>query len=483
MVVGSSRRSRRSGRALQLRRTLFLLTLVVLAGSAVGGGTASASGAASAASFVRLCSKPLPGQFACFALHRDSAGLKSIPAGTSALATVGGYGPSDLASAYKLPTSNGAGKTVAIVDAYDDPNAASDLATYRSQFGLPACTTANGCFRKVNQNGATSPLPAANSGWAGEIALDIEMVSAACPQCKILLVEANSPTIANLGTAVNRAVAMGAVAVSNSYGGPESSSDPSTVTSYYKHPGVAITVSSGDNGYGVEFPASSPYVTAVGGTSLHTASNSRGWTETAWNGAGSGCSAYETKPSFQHDSGCSRRTVADVSAVADPHTGVAVYDSYGSRRLDGVRRHQRLVADHRRPSTRSRVGQLRRLPELVPVRQHERALRRDERVATARAAGRTCAPATTGYDGPTGLGTPERRRRLRPRRRDRQRLLGLGQPVVGVGHRGLGHERDRVDRRHLGQRPDGVAERERPAVAARRRRSRPRRSRRGRRRR
>jgi len=118
--------------------------------------------------------------------------------------------------------------------------------------------------------------------------------------------------------------------VSNSYGGPESSSDPSTVTSYYKHPGVAITVSSGDNGYGVEFPASSPYVTAVGGTSLHTASNSRGWTETAWSGAGSGCSAYESKPAFQHDSGCSRRTVADVSAVADPQTGVAVYDSYGS---------------------------------------------------------------------------------------------------------------------------------------------------------
>jgi subtilase family serine protease len=219
-------------------------------------------------------------------------------------ATVGGYGPSDLASAYKLPTSNGAGKTVAIVDAYDDPNAASDLSTYRSQFGLPACTTSSGCFRKVNQNGATSPLPAANSGWAGEIALDIEMVSAACPQCKILLVEASSPTTANLGTAVNTAVSMGAVAVSNSYGGSESSSDPSSSTSYYKHPGVAITVSSGDGGYGVEFPASSPYVTSVGGTSLHTASNSRGWSETAWNGAGSGCSAYEAKPSFQHDSGC-----------------------------------------------------------------------------------------------------------------------------------------------------------------------------------
>ena len=148
----------------------------------------------------------------------------------SPAATVSGYGPSDLASAYKLPTNLGSGETVAIVDAYDDPNAESDLATYRSQFGLPPCTTANGCFRKVNQNGGTSPLPAANAGWAAEIALDIDMVSAICPQCKILLVEANSPTIANLGTAVNTAVAQGAVAVSNSYGGSESSSDPSIGT-------------------------------------------------------------------------------------------------------------------------------------------------------------------------------------------------------------------------------------------------------------
>ena len=121
-----------------------------------------------------------------------------------------GFGPADIADAYKLPTSNGAGRLVAIVDAQDDPNAESDLATYRSQFGLPPCTTANGCFRKINQNGGTSPLPTANAGWAGEIALDIEMVSAACPLCKILLVEATSATIANLGTAVNQAVAQGA---------------------------------------------------------------------------------------------------------------------------------------------------------------------------------------------------------------------------------------------------------------------------------
>jgi subtilase family serine protease len=315
--------------------------LILLAVCVIGGSTAQATRADSgqpsatpSSSYSRVCNAPQPGEAACLALRRNQAPIASLPAGLSpaaAAAAVSGYGPADLVSAYNLPTSQGAGKLVAIVDAYDDPNVASDLATYRSQFGLPACTTANGCFRKINQNGGTTP-PAANSGWAGEIALDVEMVSATCPLCKILLVEATSPTIANLGTAVNQAVAQGAVVVSNSYGGPESSSDPSTVSSYYNHPGVAITVSSGDDGYGVEFPASSPYVTAVGGTSLSRSSNARGWSETAWNGAGSGCSSYEAKPSFQTDSGCSRRTVADVSAIADPNTGIAMYGPVTSRR-------------------------------------------------------------------------------------------------------------------------------------------------------
>ena len=265
-----------------------------------------------------------------------------------------GYGPADLQSAYALPSNLGAGKTVAIVDAYDLPSAESDLGVYRSQFGLPPCTTANGCFRKINQNGGTTP-PAANSGWGQEIALDIDMVSAICPQCKILLVEASSASIANLGTAVNQAVAQGAVAVSNSYGASESFSETSWDTSYYKHAGVAITASSGDSGYGTSYPAASPWVTSVGGTSLSRASNARGWTETVWSGAGSGCSSTESKPSFQTDTGCSRRTIADVSAVANPSTGVAVYDTYGSERLDGLRRHERRRRRSSPPSTRWRL--------------------------------------------------------------------------------------------------------------------------------
>jgi len=241
-----------------------------------------------------------------------------------------GYGPADLQSAYGLATqsaSAGVGQTIAIVDAYDDPRAASDLGVYRSQFGLPACTTANGCFKKVNQYGGTS-YPRRNKGWAEEISLDLDMASAICPNCKILLVEATSNSFSNLATAEDYA-ASHANAVSNSYGGGEFSSEGSlTYDGHYNHPGVAITVSSGDSGYGVEFPAASQYVTAVGGTTLTRDSSLRGWGETAWSGAGSGCSAYIPKPSWQSDSGCSRRTVADVSADANPNTGVAVYDTY-----------------------------------------------------------------------------------------------------------------------------------------------------------
>src|SRR5437879_4060063 len=153
------------------------------------------------------------------------------------------------------------------------------------------------------------------------------MVSAVCPKCKIVLVEANSASFAALGNAENTAASLANV-ISNSYGGSDASD--STYGAPYNHPGKAITVSSGDSGYGVEFPASSHYVTAVGGTSLRTASNSRGWSETAWSGAGSGCSAYNTALTGQSGlTGCSRRAVADVSAVADPNTGVAVYDTFG----------------------------------------------------------------------------------------------------------------------------------------------------------
>jgi subtilase family serine protease len=186
----------------------------------------------------------------------------------------------------------------------------------------------------VNQTGGTA-YPRADTGWDQEQALDLDMASAICPDCKILLVQASSSSFANLSAAVDYAAGVGGVAaISNSYGGSEYSSETGD-QSHYNNPvsrGIAVTVSSGDNGYGVEFPAAAHDVTAVGGTSLVKASGTRGWAETVWNGAGSGCSAYITKPSVQTDTGCARRTVADVSAVADPNTGVAVYGPVTSRR-------------------------------------------------------------------------------------------------------------------------------------------------------
>jgi subtilase family serine protease len=296
--------------------------LVFSASSSVAAAPANAGSAHRSA---HVCAKVSTGYARCEALVRVNAQGKA-----AAAATPSGYGPADIQSAYGLAGSNASGRTVAIVDAYDDPTAEADLAVYRSTYGLPACTTANGCFRKVNQTGGTTP-PRKAGDWAQEISLDLDMVSASCPSCKILLVEANTPSFANLGTAVNYAASQGVAAISNSYSGTDTAQ-----TSAYNHPGIAITASTGDNGYGVGSPASFDSVVAVGGTSLNRASNTRGWTESAWSGAGSGCSTRNAKPSWQTSATqCSGKALADVSAVADPNTGVAVYDSTAYRGAAG----------------------------------------------------------------------------------------------------------------------------------------------------
>jgi subtilase family serine protease len=324
--------------------------------------------------------------------------------GQSCTSPGGGYGPCDLQSAYALPSAGaGSGQTVAIVDAYDDPHAEADLGVYRAQYGLPACTTANGCFRKVNQAGVQGSYPRGNTGWAQEISLDVDMVSAVCPNCHILLVEATTNSFSNLGTAENTAAALGASAISNSYGGGESSAEAGYDTSYYQHPGVAITVSSGDSGYGVQYPAASPYVTAVGGTSLTPAGNARGWSETAWTRAGSGCSSYEPKPSWQTDPGCSNRTVADVSADADPNTGVAVYDTYASGGwlvFGGTSVASPIIASvYALAGNQSTVGY-----GSYPYT-HTGGLN-DVTSGSNGSCGSYLCTAGPGYDGPTGLGTP-----------------------------------------------------------------------------
>ncbi|TWV41292.1 hypothetical protein FRZ03_21110 [Streptomyces misionensis] len=349
-----------------------------------------------------------PGQVSCFAQRRTD--IKQKLASSLAAAAPSGLSPANLHSAYNLPTTGGSGLTVAVVDAYNDPNAESDLATYRSQYGLSACTKANGCFKQVSQTGSTTSLPTNDSGWAGEEALDIDMVSAVCPNCNIILVEANSANDTDLGIAENEAVALGAKFVSNSWGGSEASSQTTEDSQYFQHPGVAITVSAGDSGYGAEYPATSQYVTAVGGTALTTSSNSRGWSESVWNtssteGTGSGCSAYDPKPSWQTDTGCGKRMEADVSAVADPATGVAVYDTYGGSGwavYGGTSASSPIVAGvYALAGTPGSAD----YPAQYPY-SHTGNLNDVTSGSNGSCTTSYFCKATTGYDGPTGWGTP-----------------------------------------------------------------------------
>jgi hypothetical protein len=190
--------------------------------------------------------------------------------------------------------------------------------------------------------------------------------------------------------------------ISNSYGGGEFSSETSYETTYYHHPGIAVVASSGDSGFGVQFPAASRYVTAVGGTTLTRATNARGWTETAWSGAGSGCSAFEPKPAWQHDLGCARRTVADVSADADPRTGVSVYDTFGSGgwlKFGGTSVAAPIIGGvYALGGTTVTFGS--------DPYAHTTALFDVVGGSNGSCGGTYLCTAVTGYDGPTGLGTP-----------------------------------------------------------------------------
>jgi subtilase family serine protease len=400
---------------------------LIIAGSVA---TASAAGAApaspnsakqivsSSTTFLPSCAAAKPGKVSCLALLKAKKvtyanGLTGL---LGSNATPAGYGPADLQSAYALPsTTAGSGQTVAIVDAYNDPTAEQDLATYRSQYGESACTTANGCFRKLNETGGSTP-PSTDTGWAQEESLDLDMVSAIAPNAHILLVEASSANDSDLVQAENEAAALGATEISNSYGGSEDASETSE-NSAFNHPGIAITASAGDGGYGVEFPAAVPSVTAVGGTSLNTASNSRGWSETVWGdgalssvegGTGSGCSAYEPKPSWQTDSGCANRTVADVSAVADPNTGVAVYDSTANQGQSGwLEFGGTSVSSPIIASVYALAGNASSTSGASYAYSHTGSLNDVTSGSNGSCGGSYLCTGATGYDGPTGLGTPE----------------------------------------------------------------------------
>ena len=350
-----------------------------------------------------VCSAPAPGHASCLALElvpRTAAararthplGMRSAQAIRAAGAAQGAYGlgPQQLRNAYfpgeepEAPASQP--QTIALVDAYNDLGAEADLKVYDEEFGLPACSVANGCFEQINQNGEKGKLPFPSSvgerhqaellcedvnapesereaacyavqeadGWSLEMSLDIEMAHAVCQNCHIVLVEAQDSEGASLEAAEDTAArsrgdgGVGAGEVSNSWGGKEPASDSEA----FNHPGVVVTASSGDCGYlgweaskeecrsGVGYPASSPHVVSVGGTSLTmTGEGGQAWgTESVWGASGGGCSVNFPAPAWQRgvsDSsavGCgtgseSRRASNDVAADADPYTGVAVYDS------------------------------------------------------------------------------------------------------------------------------------------------------------
>jgi subtilase family serine protease len=289
------------------------------AGQNAGASAAAAGSANGAVHSQRVCAAAPVGYAACDARVVTDANLTPLATKTYS----GGYSPPQLQAAYGL-TGMAASTPVAIVDAYANPNAAADLAVYRNQFGLGTAR-----LTQVNQSGGKISAIHGNVGWGQEEMLDLEMISAICPNCPILYVGARSASFADLATAVDTAARLGAKVISNSYGGSEFSTEAG-IAGHYNHAGVAITVSSGDSGYGVQIPAAFNTVTAVGGTTLTLNSDGTRAAETVWSGAGSGCSAYIGKPLWQVDTACAKRTVADVAAVADPATGVAVYDSYGS---------------------------------------------------------------------------------------------------------------------------------------------------------
>jgi subtilase family serine protease len=355
--------------------------------------------------YVPVCSKEVKGTFRCFSeVVADITGKPKSMVTPNAVA----YGPADFLNAYNLSGKTNTNQIIAIVDPFDDPNIISDLNTYNSQFNLPSlgnCAVNTGtpqspCFQKVDQRGGTN-YPNVDLGWALEISLDVEIAHAICQNCNILLVESDDNSYNNLMTAIDRAVTMGANTISNSYGSGEIASETS-FDSHLNLPGKAILFASGDGGWaaGPQYPAASPYVTAVGGTTLFTNPRS----EIVWSGSGSGCSIYESKPSFQKDTGCSKRTIADVSADADPNTGANIYDSLsgGWFLVGGTSLSTPLIA-----GVYAQAGGFSGPGNAVPYNNYIYGTNLYDVTSGANGnCGTYICKGVSGYDGPTGLGTP-----------------------------------------------------------------------------
>jgi hypothetical protein len=328
-----------------------------------------------------------------------------------------GYGPAELRGAYELPANSPVPQTIALVAAYDNPTIEADLAVYSETYGLPPCTTANGCFRKVNQDGEEGPYPKTDTGWALEIAMDVQIAHAICQNCDILLVEADSNLFSDLRVAVETAADLGATQISNSYGAGEFAG--AATDTAYDQPGIAVTVSSGDFGHSAEYPASSPYVVAVGGTTLQVDPGNTYGGETVWSGAGSGCSAYFSAQPWQTGdpkwgaTGCgTQRGIADVAAVADPATGASVYDTTkykgesGWFKLGGTSLSAPLIAGVYALAG----GGAAEYPAAYPYEHQEdspASLHDVTSGSNGSCGGTTICKGAPGYDGPTGVGTPK----------------------------------------------------------------------------
>lgn len=324
-----------------------------------------------------------------------------------------GLTPADLVAAYRLPRHVSGHPTVAIVVPYDDPSVAADLATYRAEFGLPACTVTSGCLTTVNEHGRASPLPPASPGWALLTAVQADAVSATCPVCKLLVVETDTDSMADVGPGLTTAARLGADVVVTGYGTTGEFAGEKRFEPGLAGLGVPFVAASGDYGYGngtpligsISYPSASTHAIAVGGTTLTAASNARGFTETAWADTTSGCSAYIAKPAWQHDPACGRRTTADVAAVGDPSTGLATYDSYqspGWQQIGGTGLSAGIIAGvYGLASGAGHATDARSLyrpgASLFDVTSGSNGTCKGSYLCTAR----------TGYDGPSGVGTPD----------------------------------------------------------------------------
>jgi len=403
-----------------------------------------------------VCNSAQPGEASCVAIERAfySRGSRisnDLRPSAAAPRVLPGYNASQIRTAYGITETGTANSVIAIVDAYSYPTALADLNAYRANYGsdttaltactitnnvpvFPPATTGRGCFAQVSQLGRTNNLPRSNTGWNQEAALDIEMATAICPNCSILLVAANSASFADLNTAVGAAKNFSNVkAISNSYGGADFRASGLGATNNYElasQKGIAVTASSGDSAYGVSAPASFTNVIGVGGTTLNLNSNNTRASESVWytsttarngrvtiSGTGSGCSTLNSIPAAQSQSitTCPGKVISDISAVADPATGVGVIYNSGFYVFGGTSVASPIIASMFAASAFAPSGTTyaNSLLWRAGVRSNYYDVSVGKNLASCAANNKLCS-AVIGWDGPTGWGTPNGTAVFRP---------------------------------------------------------------------